>query len=441
MMRKFTVCLMTCITMLVVISCNDNDVSSPPKSNLSVDKTSGLANETVFTFTIDEAPGAGTVSLLPYGTAGQSYGGSQVVAAFVNGKATIQFTYAQVGKFDAVVVTNNHSADGKSVKNVYSAPVTVTITSEKNQITDFSFDKISTKTTIDQSAHTISVDVPYKTDLTALKATFTADPFVKVSVAGAAQESTKTANNYTSPVTYTVTSQDGTVNTYLVTVNSAASNNDFSYKSFTGKETSKATNGFILNSAIATSGTDIILYDVYGSTAASWDSVQLEYALNNPFGALHLGSSTGKLKQDTQVSLNTPQQIKIAAQDSASVTHTFNLHPAQAPLLTLATSDPNISTTSVNTGFSILLKALKGTVTGSIVDDVIFDITTPGSVTVTGITLYDADNTGGVSVPVNGMHDINFNDAVKIILHVTDSSIGGGLTYDVTYTAGLTELK
>ena len=450
MMRKFSTCLMICATWLFVSSCKD-EVSSPPKSNLAVDKTSGLANETVFTFTVDNAPGAGTISLLPYGTANLSLGGIPTTS-FTDGKAQVKFTYAQVGTFNAVVATNNHSADGKSVKNVYSAPITITITSEKNQITDFSFAKITTtvnykevvvqplislpsNTVIDQVAHTIKIQVPYKTDLTALIPTFSADPFSKVTIAGTEQKSASTPNNYTSPVAYTVTSNNGSVNTYTVTVTPLASNNDFTFKSLTGKETSKAVNGKVLNSALATSGTDLVFYDTLGSPSTNFDSVQINYELNNEFAALHLNPNKNKLKQGTQIDLSTSKQFTLNAQDSASVNHVFNVHAVAAPKLVL--SSPVINTTSVNTNFNILVKALKGTVTNSKLNlDFIIPPTPPG-VTVTSITLYDKSNPGGTTVVGNAT--VDFNDAVTIVLHVTDTILG--LMYDVKYTAGLTELK
>jgi hypothetical protein len=438
MMRKFTTCLMICATWFFVSSCNDNDVSSPPKSNLAVDKTSGLANETEFTFTIDQAPGAASIALLPYGTANLSLGGIPV-SSFTSGKATVKFKYAQVGTFDAVVVTNNHSADGKSVKNVYSNAITITITSGKNQISEFTFDKISTGTSIDQDAHTIAVDVPYGTDLTALKATFASDAFTKLSVGGAEQTSGTTANNFTNPVTYTVTADNGDTNTYEVTVTPAAINTTATFKSFTGKETSKV-NAKTLGSALADTETDLILYDIYDSPVENYDSVQFSYELDNPFGALHLGTEVDKLHQDTRLDLTTAKTLKLLAQDSASVQHAFTLHIVNAPLLTLAKADADNTITSVNTNFTILVKALKGTVTNSTIPDVTFDIDEPSGVNVNSITFTDIDNPGGVTLSPGDSYNINFNDAVTIVLHVTDSNLGG-ISYDVTYTAGLTELK
>jgi hypothetical protein len=72
--------------------------------------------------------------------------------------------------------------------------------------------------TIDQSAHTVAVDVPYGTDVTALVATFTCSDGASVTVGSTAQTSGTTVNNFTNAVTYTVTAEDGSTQTYAVTV-------------------------------------------------------------------------------------------------------------------------------------------------------------------------------------------------------------------------------
>jgi len=429
-----------------VSSCND-DVSSPPKSTLAVDKTSGLASDarstgTEFTFTIDQVPGAGTTSLLPYGTENLSLGGINIPAAsFTGGKATVKFKYAEVGKFLAVVVTNNHSSDGKSVKNSYSNTVEITITSPNAEITDFSFDKISTKTTIDQAAKTIDVDVPYKTALTALKATFTNDAFSKVTVGSTTQTSGTTANDFTNPVTYTVTAANGTDKTdYTVTVHVTPSNNTFTFKSFGGKEVSTGATS-TLGASLATSGTDLILYDVYGTPSTSFDSVSFNYALDNPFGVVHYGTEVTPMKQDRRIDLTSSKTVNVVAQDSATTgAHSYTIYAVDAPLLTLSSTSPDV--VDVNTGFVALIKALKGTVTNSTLHGLKFHVDLPTGVSLNSITLKDIDNTGGTTVANNGTNDVNFSDAVTITINVTDSRIGSsGLTYDVVYTAGLTELK
>ncbi|MFA7403708.1 MAG: ice-binding family protein [Pelobacteraceae bacterium] len=70
--------------------------------------------------------------------------------------------------------------------------------------------------TIDQPASTIAVTMPYGANVTSLVATFTTTG--SVAVGTVAQASGVSANNFTGPVVYTVTSPDGTTTTYTVLV-------------------------------------------------------------------------------------------------------------------------------------------------------------------------------------------------------------------------------
>jgi len=70
---------------------------------------------------------------------------------------------------------------------------------------------------IDETAKTIEVTIPFGTDVTALVATF-AHTGASVKLAGTIQESGITANNCNAPLSYTVTAGDGTTANYTVTV-------------------------------------------------------------------------------------------------------------------------------------------------------------------------------------------------------------------------------
>ena len=75
--------------------------------------------------------------------------------------------------------------------------------------------------TINETAKTIAVTMPFGTNATALVATFTTTG-ASVKVGTTVQTSGTTPNNFTSPVTYTVTSADSTTANYVVTVTVAA---------------------------------------------------------------------------------------------------------------------------------------------------------------------------------------------------------------------------
>ena len=114
--------------------------------------------------------------------------------------------------------------DGKVSEGVYTftmptANITIGCTWAKASETDgptisaFKINGVSG--TISQTAGTITITMPYSTDLTSLKPEITLQNAVSVSPASGA------AVNLTSPVTYTVTAEDGSTKTYTVTANVA----------------------------------------------------------------------------------------------------------------------------------------------------------------------------------------------------------------------------
>jgi hypothetical protein len=68
------------------------------------------------------------------------------------------------------------------------------------------------------SGNNISVTVPNGTNTTNLVASFTNSSLSNVKIGSTDQVSGSTQNNFTTPVTYTVTAEDGTTNNYIVTV-------------------------------------------------------------------------------------------------------------------------------------------------------------------------------------------------------------------------------
>lgn len=82
---------------------------------------------------------------------------------------------------------------------------------------------------IDQTNRTITNNdvLPYGTDVTALKAVFEPAEFATVTIDGVEQVSGVTVNDFSEPITYTVTAEDGvTVVNYTVTVNVSQINPD-----------------------------------------------------------------------------------------------------------------------------------------------------------------------------------------------------------------------
>jgi hypothetical protein len=96
-------------------------------------------------------------------------------------------------------------------------PLDLAGTSSSKTLTAFGFVSPAATGTLDESAHTVAVTVPYGTDPTGLVATFTATA-PTVMVGGSVQVSGVTANDFTSPVTYTVVAASGATQDYTVSV-------------------------------------------------------------------------------------------------------------------------------------------------------------------------------------------------------------------------------
>lgn len=107
-------------------------------------------------------------------------------------------------------------------ENGSTATYTVSVTSSAasnspKAITAFSFVSPPATGVINESAKTISAKVPLSTNVTALVSTFTITGR-SVTVNSMPQISGTTPNNFTNPVVYTVTAQDGSMVAYAVTV-------------------------------------------------------------------------------------------------------------------------------------------------------------------------------------------------------------------------------
>ncbi|RLD19283.1 MAG: hypothetical protein DRI71_12030 [Bacteroidetes bacterium] len=94
-----------------------------------------------------------------------------------------------------------------------------------NNINEFSLAEQTGAAEIDTTAHTINIEVPYGTDLSALVPVFTLSAGASATISTVAQISGNTANDYSLAVTYTITAPDGsTTQDWLITVSFAPNN-------------------------------------------------------------------------------------------------------------------------------------------------------------------------------------------------------------------------
>ena len=164
------------------------------------------------TGTINESAKAIAVTV-PYGT-----NVTALVATFtttgsgVKVGSTVQISGFTTNDFTSPVVYTVTAADGSTTN--YTVTATAALSPAK-AITAYSFPSLATTGTIDEGAKTIGVTVPWSTNVVALTAAFTTTGS-SVNVGSTAQVSG--ANDFTSPVIYTVTADDGSTVSYTVTV-------------------------------------------------------------------------------------------------------------------------------------------------------------------------------------------------------------------------------
>lgn len=410
-----------------ISSCNDDEVSSPPASTIQVDKTTGLVSDTEFTFTVSFA-NASSITILPKGVDQTGKAGILLSKSqFSGGSATIKYTYDEPGVFAPVVVTSNFTPDGKSVKRSVSAPLSVTVKSDDKEISEFTFDK-SDSTKINQGAGTISVYVPYDpfgiSGVTALKAKFKSSAFSTVKVGATTQVSGETSNNFTSPVSYVVTANDGTTKTYSVTVIVKAIETINTVKSFGAKSTSKGAGNKVLGAFVDNTSRKIVIQGPAGIT--DFDSLSVNYALNGKFAQMLYGANDAVLAQDALINFATSKTVKVKAQD-ASIAN-YSVYAVTVPKLELAFNALIPKAEGTNSDFEIAINVLTGT-------DVAGLITTSTITAAAGVTVTSIKADGALFVSGGAL---DFTEPVEFELTVNDTNIG--VIYTVVYTAKVTVL-
>jgi hypothetical protein len=126
----------------------------------------------------------------------------------VSGQTANDFT----GTVEYVV----EGSDGASVTYVVRVSVLAALSQEK-AITEFSFVKPPVNAMIDETRRAVSVEVPHGTDRSSLAAVF-ASTGIRVTVDDTEQQSGVTINDFSEPLTYIVTAEDGSTAGYVVEV-------------------------------------------------------------------------------------------------------------------------------------------------------------------------------------------------------------------------------
>jgi hypothetical protein len=310
--------------------------------------------------------------------------------------------------------------------NNFSSPVTYTVTAADastqdyvvtvivaanpaKAITAFSFASPAATGTINESAHTIAVTVPYGTNVSALVASFTTTG-ASVKVGSTTQVSGTTANNFSSPVTYTVTAADTSTQNYVVTVTVAAN-------------PAKAITVFSFASPAAigaiTEATHTIAVTVpYGTNVTA-----LVASFTTTGASVEVGSTT-QVSETTPNDFSNPVTYTVTAADTSTQNYVVTVTVAANPAKDI-------------TAFSFTSPAATGVITGTNIA-----VTVPYGTNVTALVA--SFTTTGASVKVGSTTQVsettpnNFSSPVTYTVTADDASTQN---YVVTVTVAANSAK
>lgn len=146
---------------------------------------------------------------------------TNLVATFTTNGATVKVNdVTQESGVTANDFTNpvTYNLELNSLTDNWVVTVTKAAPATGKDILSFRFEELTPPVTgiVNTAEHKINAEVPFSTDLTTLVPTITVSQYATISPASGV------AQNFTNPVTYTVTAQDGTTQDWVVTVTKAA---------------------------------------------------------------------------------------------------------------------------------------------------------------------------------------------------------------------------
>ena len=271
--------------------------------------------------------------------------------------------------------------------------------SPANALTAFSLG--SSTGTVDETAKSIAVLVPYNTTVTAAVATFTSTG-ASAQVGGAPQTSGKTANDFSSSVVYTITAADGSTQNYTVTASKAP---------ITGKAVTSYTLAGVTGTVDETAKT-ISVTMPNGTNLA-----RLIASFTTTGASVQIGG-TDQVSGTTTNDFGTPLTYTVTAGDhsAASYVVTVTTAPSDAKAITAfsvasvaGVIDPSANTITVTLPFGTKLTPLVATFTS----------------TGTSVKIATAEQKSGITA----------NDFTTTLTYIVTASDGTTAPYAVTVTA------
>ncbi|MBT4265091.1 MAG: hypothetical protein HOD85_12875 [Deltaproteobacteria bacterium] len=382
------------------------------------------ANAALTSTVVATISGTTITATVPYGT-----DLTALVATFtttgssVEVNSTVQTSGITANDFSSAV-TYRVTADNSSTQD-YTVTVTVAPDNTTKDITIFSFTDANaalTSTVVATiSGTTITAMMPYGTDVTALVATF-GTTGSSVAVGGTAQNSGTTTNDFSSPVTYTVTAGDSSTQDYTVTVTPAQNNNEKDITAFSFTDANAALSSTVVATISGTTitatvpyGTDltalVATFTTTGSSVEVDSTVQTSGTTDNDFSS----AVTYRVTAGDTTTQDYTATVTVAENNTTKDITAFSFTDANAALTSTvaATISGTAITATVPFGTDLTALVATFTITGS-------SVAVGGTAQISGTTAND------------------FSSPVVFTVTAGDSSTQN---YTVTVTEALNEAK
>lgn len=169
-------------------------------------------NYTNHTVELNVSDGTNLTNLTP------SFSLSQGAEAYIGG--TLQESGITANDFTNTV-TYSVNAENGDIQDWYISVSEETVLNDENDILSFSLPEETGVATINNTNHTVEIEIANGSNITSLTANFALSSQAEAYIGGTLQESGVTSNDFTSPVTYTVEAENGDTQDWTVTVSEA----------------------------------------------------------------------------------------------------------------------------------------------------------------------------------------------------------------------------
>lgn len=240
--------------------------------------------------------------------------------------STVQTSGTTPNSFSSQQVYTVTAADNTTTQN-YTVTVNKAAARTGNSVLSFKFLEVDNSSlneditaSVDTNAMTVTASIPYYATLNDLTATFTLSDGATATISGTPQLSGQTANDYTSPLTWSIRAENGTTQNYTVTVTQIPARTG---KAFTAFWLDRSDNWFLpgdISGTIDEPAKTIALsvpYDV------NPNSLTASFTVSD--GASVTVGGTGQQSGTTQNDFTSPVTYRVTAEDSSYAEYTVTV--------------------------------------------------------------------------------------------------------------------